>query len=203
MTSLNVSIPLSADTVKLKAKYSLPEIRQMDFTPQGGVEAWHIYSLSGNVKLELVVGKQKFTFGWKKHLHVLMSLKKALAWFYDESKKDMFVEDNGTLYFNNDYNGLVVAINSGNNQFIEIRPAVIERGDKRYEGIVMAVNESSEYAMLTISEFLEIVSVIQNFDFTAMLNVFLNMAKTTNNLKLVKDTERNDFRTGGIFAHGW
>lgn len=144
---------------------------------------WKCTTIPSTVKLELAINRAKFTIGWDHHVQLINALGTALEWFFDEKKKDLFVKsDTGQLYFNNDYNDLKTSAYSGKytHSFLEIRPVVVERDDlKRYEGVIIVINETDNYACLTVDELLSLSHIIANFDFSRELILYMLMARWT------------------------
>jgi len=57
---------------------------------------------------------------------------------------------------------------------------VVERDDlKRYEGVIIVINETDNYACLTVDELLSLSHIITNFDFSRELMLYMLMARWT------------------------
>lgn len=138
---------------------------------------FEIYTIPDRVKLEISISGKNFKIGWERHIHLLNGFSKALEWFYDEKKKDLFYKDDtGDLFYNAEYNKLVETIYSGqkDHSFIEIRPVVVERGTSKAEGIIVALDDRESYATLTVSELTQVVAILSQFSFQSETNILLN-----------------------------
>lgn len=161
------------------------------FTPTGSDTNYELFEFPNVLKLEIVVGQEKFRFGWERHLHVVNAFSKAFEWFFNDKLKDLFYKsEDGMLYFNNDYNNLKSVVYSGINthQIIEIVPVIVEREEQRLEGVLIRVNEQASFATLSVNELMEVLSVLSNFDFSSEMTLMFEMAKALEGIKLVDNT---------------
>lgn len=159
---------------------------------------FEMYSIPDRLKLEFNVNGASFKFGWEKHMQVLKKLQYVIAWFYDSDKKDLFYKnENGELFYNAEYNNLVETMYSGqkDHSFIEIRPAVIDRGTNKYEGVTFAVNDKASFATLAVFELFDIVSIISHFSFQMETDLLLRIAQTTGKLSVVDRASNNRFES--------
>ncbi len=113
------------------------------------------------------------------HHQVLMGVKKAVDWFYDDSKADLFVvNEKDQLVFNNDYNDLSVVINSAQayNEHMEIRPCVNNAESERgHEGVIIFLNSASSYIVINREELEEIYTLLSNFSYQAEIDLLLKV----------------------------
>lgn len=177
--------------IKILSRASEIVISLNRFKPTGKDTEYELYEFPNVLKLEISVGKENFRFTWERHMHIINVFQTALSWFYDESKKDLFYKsEDGYLYFNNDYNSLKVTAYSGKktHQFLEIVPVLIERENKRLEGVLISVNDKAAFSTVTVSELTEMISILTNFNFSSELVLFFEMAKALEGIKLVDNS---------------
>lgn len=173
----------------LKIRSRVPEVaiqRREWVPPEGGKRC--MYTLNSPVKVEISIDKAKFTFMWERHIHVLNAFSRALEWFFDKNKGDLFCKsEDGTLFFNSDYNNLLEGVSSGPPLYdhLEIRPVIVERDNfKRYEGVIIMIKNSDDYACLTVDELLSVVGVLSSIDFASELMLFMQTAQMTQSFSI-------------------
>lgn len=185
--------------LRVRSKAVNLQIDKRGWVAQSDNTQWTIMSMMGSVKLELSINKAKFTIGWEQHVHLLNALGNAMQWFYDDEKKDLFVMgDDGQLYFNNDYNALKALAYSGQrtHNFLEIRPVVVERDNfKRYEGVILMINNIDDYVCLTVEELVSLTHIISSFDYSRELCVFMQMAAVDKQLNVIDSSFSNDAKS--------
>lgn len=153
-----------------------------------------IYNVLSQVRLQLSVGKDKFTIEWKDHLRVLTFFETISTWFYDTSMNDLFFHDEkGNYCFNGKYNSLKANAFSGyGNAFMESRPALIEKDNKQYEGVILSINNYESSIGLLVKDVLELSSILHTFNFSSELALYMQLAQNLNVPILV------DSRSGGF-----
>lgn len=166
-------------------------IRMNKFRPTGEDADYELFEFPNVLKLEIVINQEKFRFTWERQLHVVEAFRKSLSWFYDTKLKDLFYKsEDGTLYFNNDHNNVKTIVYSGtkNHQVMEIVPVVVEREGQRLEGVLVKINQEASFATLSISELMEVLSILTNFNFSSEMVLMFEMAKALEGIKLVENT---------------
>lgn len=156
---------------------------------------FELYNIPDRLKLEISISGKNFKIGWERHLIVLNAFSKAFEWFYEEKKKDLFYKDEaGDLFYNAEYNHLVETVYSGqkDHSFIEIRPVVVERGTSKCEGVIVALDDKESYAMLTITELMQVVAIISQFSFQEETNILMNAMQTTGKIRIVNQNDRSN-----------
>lgn len=180
--------------LKIISRASEVNITRSQFRPTNSDADYDMYTFPNILKLEISIGKDSFKFSWEKHLAVLKAFKDAIGWFTDTEKKDLFYKSSdGNLYFNNDYNALCTSAYSGKqtHQFLEIRPAIVQRDFTNYEGVVIMLNNTQSFATLTFTELYDVYSVLSQFNFSSELVLFFEMAKGLDGVKI------SEFKLGG------
>lgn len=179
---------------RIFSKMSEFDITYTRFRSSDGVE-FEMYNIPDRVKLAISIAGKSFNIGWQRHMHALNGFSKAFEWFYEKKKKDLFYKDEaGDLFYNSEYNNLVETIYSGqkDHSFIEIRPVVVERGMSKYEGVIIALDDKESYAMLTVSELMQVVAIMSQFSFQAEANILMNAMQSTGKIRVVDQNYKSD-----------
>lgn len=137
------------------------------------------YSISSNVKIILSIEKERFVVEQKDHLRLLTFFETVTNWFYDKEMEDLYFKDeNGNLCFNGKYNNLSTTCytNQFSHSFMEAKPLLIMKDDKKYEGIILRINVLEACAFLLVREVLEISSILHTFDYSSETSLFLQIA---------------------------
>ena len=123
--------------------------------------------------------RQTFTITPSTHYQVVSGLKKAIQWFYDEDKPDLFVlNEKDQLVFNNDYNELSVLMHSPQiyNEHMEIRPCVNNSfTDRGHEGVIIFINASDAAVVINREELEEIYTVLNNFSYQTEIDLLIKI----------------------------
>lgn len=99
---------------------------------------------------------------------VLKFFNTIVKWFYDENKKDLFlINEENDLIFNSDYNNLytMTAKTLNENTVMKAIPTVVMFNDKRYEGIHLYINKSTNIIIMTKEETEMILGFLKDFSF--------------------------------------
>ena len=133
-------------------------------------------------------GGAMFRINQATHYQVLMGFKKALDWFYDPNKADLFVvNEKNQLTFNNDYNNLIVTIHSSQiyNEHMEIRPCVNNSdSDRGHEGVIIFLNSASSYIIINREELEEIYTLLSNFSYQAEIDLLVKVDMLATKMKI-------------------
>lgn len=114
----------------------------------------------------------------KNHYKVMKFFNTVVGWFYDKSKNDLFVTDeNNALIFNNDYNGLTLAIEDSyrSGKIMQATPIVMKFDTKYYEGINLCINNIENTVSLTLFDLESILGVLQNFSWQDEILLLSNL----------------------------
>lgn len=117
-----------------------------------------------------------------------------LEWFHDNDKKDLFlINDDNELVFNSDYSKLSLTTPKSLNEdcVMKAMPAVIVFNEKRYEGIYLYINKTSNLISLTRDEIEMLLGFLKDFSFQDEIITCLEIMRYSK--------ERNMINTGG----GW
>ena len=138
-------------------------------------------TLSANLSIRLYHydSKQNFTITPACHYQVLAGMKRAVEWFYDEGKPDLFVvNEKDQLVFNNDYNELSVLVHSAQayNEHLEIRPCVNNAdSDRGHEGVILFINAMDGAVVLNREEFEELYVLLSGFSYQAEMELLVKV----------------------------
>lgn len=138
------------------------------------------YTISANVKIIMAISNEKFVVEWKDHLKVLTFFEQVTNWFYDEDMKDLFFRDEkGELFFNGEYNNLTASTytNQYTHSFIEAKPLLLSRDNKKLEGVLIRINVMDACACLCVRELLELSSILHTFDYSSETALFMQVSK--------------------------
>ena len=98
----------------------------------------------------------------------LLTFRKAIEWFYDEEKKDLFYRDEeNRIVFNHAYKDLYEIYHDSFNQnlFLKILPAAVERNDTQYEGVNVYINQIDTLVSITRTELEDFLGILVDFSF--------------------------------------
>ncbi len=118
-----------------------------------------------------------------------------VKWFYDESKKDLFlINDENELVFNSDYNNLytITAKTLNENCTMKAIPTVVIFNDKKYEGIHLYINKSTNVIIMTKEEVEMILGFLKEFSFNDEIIECLTALEYASRNNLIQDN------TGGF-----
>ena len=97
-----------------------------------------------------------------------LALRRAVEWFYDEDKKDLFYrDDENRLAFNHAYKELHEIYYDPFNQnvFLRIIPAAVEKGGEIYEGVNLYINQIDTLVSITRIDLEDFLGIIVDFSF--------------------------------------
>lgn len=121
--------------------------------------------------------------------NVIKFFNTVVGWFYDESKRDLFlINEDDELVFNADYKNLyaITKKSFGSNEQLKAIPTVVDYNNQRHEGIYLYINESIYDILLTLDELEIIFGILKSFSFydEIMLNLqILKYAQENNRME--------------------
>lgn len=98
----------------------------------------------------------------------ILAIRKAVEWFYDEEKKDLFYrDDDNKLVFNHSYKELHEMYYDPFNQniFLRIIPAAVERSGNIYEGANIYINQIDTIVSVTRIDLEDLLGILVDFSF--------------------------------------
>lgn len=126
------------------------------------------YKPSKTVREEFDYAKATYKINPRNIYSVVKFFNNIVKWFYDDKYESLFlVGEDGNLVFNADFNKLSESTKLGtfDNSIMQAIPAVIQYGDKLYEGIHLYVNTSNYCISLTYQEVTMLFDILKNFSF--------------------------------------
>ena len=126
------------------------------------------YKPSKTVKEEFDYTKATYKINPRNIYSTIKFFNNIVKWFYDDKYESLFLMgEDGNLIFNADFNKLSESTKMGafDNCIMQAVPAVVQYGDKLYEGIHLYVNTSNYCISLTFQEVTMLFDILKNFSF--------------------------------------
>lgn len=126
------------------------------------------YKPSKTIKQEFDYSKATYKITPRNIYSVVKFFNNIVKWFYDDKYESLFLlGEDGNIIFNADFKSLSESTKLGtfDNSIMQAVPAVIQYGDKLYEGIHLYVNTTNYCISLTYQEVNAIFDILRNFSF--------------------------------------
>jgi len=134
------------------------------------------YKPPKNYSSEYDYGKAAYKISPKNLYQVIKFFNTTITWLFGDKYTDLFLyNDEGRLIFNSDYKTLHVTMPTSDytQQYMQAIPAVVEIGNKIYEGINLFINKTNYCIPLTYEEVSMVFNILKDFRFSEEVSMIL------------------------------